>query len=65
MVTQVREMQKDLGVRPAELETVNKEAEEEKQQSTKVSQLVDEQTKEITIRKADVKMVLEGVETLA
>ena len=53
-VVQVEEMQKSLAVESTELETKNKEAEKQAQQSIEINQMVDKQTKEITIKKAEV-----------
>ena len=53
-VVQVEEMQKSLAVKSTELVTKNKEAEKQAQQSIKINQMVDKQTKEITIKKAEV-----------
>ena len=51
---QDEEMQKSLAVESTELETKNKEAEKQAQQSIEINQMVDKQTKEITIKKAEV-----------
>ena len=75
-VAQVEEMQKSLAVKSAELETKNneaneklkqmvkdqQEAEKQKQQSIEISQLVERQTKEISVKKAEVMKDLERVE---
>ena len=75
-VAQVEERQKSQAVKSAELETKNRkaneklkpmvkdrqEAEKQKQQSIEISQLVDKQTEEITIKKAEVMKDQERVE---
>ena len=59
---QGEEGQKSLAVKSTKLETKNKEAEKQTQPSIEISQLVDKQTKEIPIRKAEVGKDMERVE---
>ena len=75
-VAQVEEMQKSLAVKSAELESKNieandklkqmvkdqQEAEKQKQQSIEISKLVDQQTKDIAIKRSEVMKDLERVE---
>ena len=75
-VAQVEEMQKSLAVKSAELESKNaeaneklkqmvkdqQEAEKQKQQSIEISKLVEQQTKEIALKRTEVMKDLERVE---